>query len=60
MDGLQMSQTKHYPHSTVELRAELASLRARYDSGAVSPTVYSVIREIETELAWAEHDQVRP
>ena len=55
-----MSQTKHYPHSTVELRAELASLRARYDSGAVSPTVYSVIREIETELAWAEHDQVRP
>ncbi len=29
------------------LRAELAHLRARYDSGVVSPEVYSVIRGLE-------------
>jgi hypothetical protein len=40
---------------TADLRAELALLRARYDSGAVSPAIYRVIREIETALAWAEH-----
>jgi hypothetical protein len=38
------------------LRSELASLRARYDNGAVSPDVYAIIRELETELAWHEHD----
>jgi hypothetical protein len=37
------------------LRAELAHLRARYDHGAVSPEMYSVIRELESELAWVEH-----
>jgi hypothetical protein len=43
-----------------ELRAELALLRARYDSGAVAPAVYIVIREIETDIAWIKHQQVRP
>jgi hypothetical protein len=42
-----------------ELRAELALLRARYDSGAVAPAVYQVIRQIETHIAWIEHQQVR-
>jgi hypothetical protein len=37
------------------LRAELAHLRARYDHGVVSPEVYGVIRELESELAWLEH-----
>jgi hypothetical protein len=39
------------------LRAELASLRARYDSGAVSPGVYAIIRQLEIELAWHEHSR---
>ena len=42
-----------------ELRSKLAFLRARYDSGAISPAIYSVIRAIETDLAWAEHQRVR-
>jgi hypothetical protein len=37
------------------LRAELALLRARYDSGAVASAVYQTIKEIETKIAWAEH-----
>jgi hypothetical protein len=41
------------------LRFELAQLRARYDDGAVSPAVYQVIREIETQLAWREHSKRR-
>ena len=45
--------------SSPELRTELALLRARYDSGAVAPAVYQIIREIETHIAWAEHQQVR-
>jgi hypothetical protein len=45
--------------SSFHLRFELEQLRARYDSGAVSPPVYKVIREIETELAWSEHRRAR-
>ena len=37
------------------LRSELASLRARYNSGAVAPGVYAVIRQLEIELAWHLH-----
>ena len=37
------------------LRAELARLQARYDSGAISPAVFSAIRALEIELAWVEH-----
>jgi hypothetical protein len=43
--------------STVRLCDELAWLRARYDGGAVAPTVYSVIKDIEIELAWRLHAQ---
>jgi hypothetical protein len=38
-----------------QLRSELALLVARYDSGAVSPAVYAVIRAIESDIAWLEH-----
>jgi hypothetical protein len=38
-------------------RSRLAMLRARYDDGAVSPAIYSVIRQLETEIAWYEHRQ---
>lgn len=41
--------------SAERLRSELTWLRARYDDGAVAPAIYKTIREIETEIAWAEH-----
>jgi hypothetical protein len=41
------------------LRAELTLLRARYDSGAVSPGVYAIIRQLEIELSWYQHHQRR-
>jgi hypothetical protein len=48
-------------YKTMILRSELATIRARYDSGAVSPAIYSVIRQIETEIAWIEYKRgVRP
>jgi hypothetical protein len=37
------------------VRAELAHLQARYDSGAVSPAIFAANRELEIELAWFEH-----
>ena len=36
------------------LHAELALLQARYDSGTVSPAVYSVGKALETDIAWLE------
>jgi len=39
-------------------RLKLAMLRARYDDGAVSPAIYSVIRKLETDIAWGEHRQM--
>jgi hypothetical protein len=41
--------------STSALRAELRWLRARYDDGKVSPAVFAVIREIETDISWIEY-----
>jgi hypothetical protein len=38
-----------------DLRVQLAMLRARYDDGAVSPAVYAVVKQIETEISWREH-----
>jgi hypothetical protein len=37
------------------LRAALEWVRARHDTGAVSPGVSAVLKMIETELAWLEH-----
>jgi hypothetical protein len=51
--GLHMITVK----SSAELREELAQLRGRYDSGAVSPAVYKVIRALEADVAWAEHQE---
>jgi hypothetical protein len=41
--------------STAALRAELEWLRTCYDYGTISPAVFAVIREIETDIAWIEH-----
>jgi hypothetical protein len=40
-------------------RADLALLRARYDSGAVSAAIYVVIKRIECDIAWNEHKPER-
>jgi hypothetical protein len=44
-------QPAHIP----TLRAELASLKARYDSGAVHPAIFAIIKQIETDIAWRVH-----
>jgi len=44
--------------STARLCDELVWLRSRYDTGAVAPTIYSVIKEIEVEIAWRRHAQL--
>jgi hypothetical protein len=44
-----------FPSHEQALRAALAWVRARHDSGAISPAVFSVIRMIETELSWLAH-----
>jgi len=49
-----------FPSHEQALRAALAWVRARHDSGAISPAVFSVIRMIETELAWRQHREFEP
>jgi hypothetical protein len=44
-----------FPTHEAALRSPLAWIRARYDSGAVTPAVLSVIKMLETELAWRRH-----
>jgi hypothetical protein len=44
-----------FPSHEQALRAALAWVRARHDSGAISPAVFSVMRMIEVELSWLEH-----
>jgi hypothetical protein len=44
-----------FPTHEQALRAALAWVRGRYDDGAISPAVFSVIRMIETEIAWLAH-----
>jgi hypothetical protein len=49
------SRKAEFPSHEQALRAALAWVRARHDSGAVSPAVFSVMRMIEVELSWLEH-----
>jgi len=44
--------------STARLCDQLVWLRSRYDTGAVAPAVYDVIKRIEVELAWRRHAQL--
>ena len=37
------------------LRGRLEQVRARYDHGAVPPSLYKAIKEMEREIAWTEH-----
>lgn len=44
-----------FPSHEQALRAALEWVRARHDSGALSPGVSAVVKMIETELAWLAH-----
>ena len=41
------------------LRGRLEQVRARYDHGAVPPSLYKAIQEMEREIAWAEYNSGR-
>jgi hypothetical protein len=38
-------------------REELGWLRSRYDCGAVSGTVFAVVKSLECEVSWLQHEQ---
>jgi hypothetical protein len=42
-------------HKLEHARTELAYLRAKYDSGAVAPGIYAVIKKLEADISWLEH-----
>jgi hypothetical protein len=44
-----------FPTHEAALRAALAWVLAHHDNGAISPAVFSVIRMLETEIAWRQH-----
>jgi hypothetical protein len=50
----------HRQDDESRLRSQLEQLRARYDSGAVAPSMFAVIVDLETEIAWLQHLKVRP
>jgi hypothetical protein len=56
-----MNQHAAFPRQDYEaqLRSQLATLRARYDDGAVSPSMYAVIIDLEIEIARLEHRRAR-
>jgi hypothetical protein len=45
--------------STSLLRLERLMLLARHDSGALTPATFKVVRQLETEISWAEHRAVQ-
>jgi hypothetical protein len=47
------------PDKADELRMQLQILQARYDESGISPAIYAVIKQVETDIAWAEHARVR-
>ena len=40
---------------SADLRVEFAVRRSGCDDGAVSLTVYAVVKQIEAEISWREH-----
>lgn len=49
------SDIKHQTTTSQILRGRLEQVRARYNSGAVPPSLYKAIQEMEREIAWTEH-----
>jgi hypothetical protein len=50
------SDTKQQTTTSQILRGRLEQVRARYDCGAVPLGLYKVIKEMEREIAWTEHN----
>jgi|EndMetStandDraft_9_1072997.scaffolds.fasta_scaffold3802198_1 hypothetical protein len=38
-----------------EARLDLLMIRAKYDGGGMPPALYSVLKQIETDIAWMQH-----
>jgi hypothetical protein len=53
--SIQPSKSESKPF-IARLRAELEWLRARYDDGAISTAVFTVLKRLECDIAWAEHE----
>ena len=53
--SIQPSESESKP-SVHRLRIELEWLRARHDTGAVSAAVFTVLKRLECDIAWAEHE----
>jgi hypothetical protein len=49
------SDIKHQTITSLILRGRLEQVKARYDYGAVPPSLYKAIQEMEREIAWTEH-----
>jgi hypothetical protein len=54
-DHVPARKAELFPSHEQALRAALAWVRARHDSGALSPGVAAVLKMIETELSWLAH-----
>ena len=49
------ADSKHQTTASQILRGWLAQVKARYDFGALPPSLFKAIQEMEREIAWVEH-----
>jgi hypothetical protein len=47
----------NYSAEIQRAREELDWLRSRYDCGAISATVFVVVKNLECEIAWLQHER---
>jgi hypothetical protein len=47
----------NYRAEIARAREELEWLRGRYDCGAISDTVFVVVKSLECEIAWLQHER---
>jgi hypothetical protein len=52
-----VSAENQEPEIETSLRAMRRALLARYDSGAVPHFVFAVLRQLEAEISWFEHQR---
>jgi hypothetical protein len=39
-----------------EARLDLLMIQAKYDGGGMPPALYSVLKQIEVDIAWIQHN----
>jgi hypothetical protein len=54
-----MTRSRKHKVDIPQARAELEWLRSRYDGGAISTAVFTVLKRLECDIAWAEHERRR-